>query len=358
VQSTAARFSIYGILTHLCEIVAILVFAQLAALPPGNPLLPNVHFSTMKLPLVVGAAIAALPLLTAPVLGQTLSTNDDGSLGVVLNSGGSTTSAAGSLTTLFASNNGFAGNMFDITATADLEITAIDINVSSAGTLAEVDVWYRVGTSVGFEGSSAGWTMLGSYSGTSAGQDLPTFIDMSGNGMTFVGGQSYGMYVDLTSYSTQSIRYTNGLNTYSNADLSLTTNAGKGSGFSGSTFSPREWNGTIYYDNAGGGLALAVTGTVGSGAPLIFDVTGGTADGPIAYCFSVGTGAHSVLNPITGNMIVTGLSSARFTVETTHMADAAGSTSYSRGVAAAAAGMVYVQVFDLTTDAASNVVGL
>jgi hypothetical protein len=313
----------------------------------------------MKLPLMLGATLAALPFFTAPVLGQSLSTNDDGSVGVVLNSGSSTTAAAGSLTTLFASNNGFAGNMFDITPTADLEITAIDINVTAAGTLAEVDVWYRAGTSVGFENSSAGWTFLGSYSGTSAGQDLPTNIDMAGNGMTFLGGQSYGMYVDLTSYSTQTFRYTNGANTYSNADLSLTTNVGKGSGFGGSTFTPREWNGTIYYDNpGGGGLTLSVSGSTGIGNMLTFGVTGGTPRGLITYCFALGTGAHSVLNPITGNMLVTGLSASRFTIETTHPADASGAASYSRPVVNQAIGLVYVQAFDLTTDGLTNVVGL
>jgi hypothetical protein len=241
----------------------------------------------MKLSLTLGAVLAALPLLTASVSGQTLSTNDDGTVSVVLNSGGATSAAPGSLTTLFAANNGFAGNMFDITPTADLTITGVDINVTAAGTLADVDVWYRPGTSVGFEDSNAGWTQIGSYSGTSAGENFPTFIDMAGNGVTFSGGQVYGIYIDLTSYSAQSMRYTNGQNTYSNADLSLTTNAGKGMGFSGSTFTPREWNGTVYYD--GGGLSLTIDQMVSGANSTV--ATAGSSSGAtviVAYSFAGG----------------------------------------------------------------------
>jgi hypothetical protein len=272
------------------------LFPRTLALACSLPF-PLILPELMKLSLTLGAVFAVLPLLTASVSGQSLSTNDDGSVGVVLNNGGTTVAAAGSLTTLFASNNAFAGNMFDITPTADLEITGVDINVTASGTLAEVDIWYRVGTSVGFESSSAGWTLLGSYSGTSAGRDNPTFVDMAGNGMTFVGGQSYGMYIDLTSYSTQSFRYTNGANTYSNADLSLTTNVGKGMGFSGSTFSPREWNGTIYYE--GGGLTLAVDQMVSNAVSTV--TTAGSNAGAVvivAYSFAGGGPTNTVVGMV------------------------------------------------------------
>jgi hypothetical protein len=245
----------------------------------------------MKLSHRFGSVLVGIALISVPAMGQSLSVNDDGSLGLVLNSGGATSAAPGSLTTMFASNNGFAGNMFDITPAVDLEITAIDINVNALGTLAEVDVWYRLGTSVGFEDSNAGWTLLGSYSGTSADQDNPTNIDMTGNGMTFVGGQVYGMYVDLTSYSTQSIRYTNGgPTTYSNSDLSLTTSVGKGAGFSGSTFSPREWNGTVYYDTlGGGGFTLAVDQFM-AGAASTVDTSGSTPGDRVIVAYSLAGG--------------------------------------------------------------------
>ena len=53
-----------------------------------------------------------------------------------------------------------------------------------------------------------------------------------------------GFYVTDTSGS--AMRYTNGANTYTNAELKLTLGVGKTYPF-GTTFSPRTWNGTIHY---------------------------------------------------------------------------------------------------------------
>jgi|GEM_PF-4297341 len=54
-----------------------------------------------------------------------------------------------------------------------------------------------------------------SYSGLAAGTTNPTFIDMTGNGVTFTGGSSYGIYVNLTSYNPNGSRliYTDGIPT-------------------------------------------------------------------------------------------------------------------------------------------------
>lgn len=171
------------------------------------------------------------------------------------------TKAPGQLTTLFASNNGFRGNMFDIEPITDItEITAIDVNVDPAGLATNVDVWYRMDTCVGHDLSPTGWMLLGSGTGTAAGVDLPTFIDLAGNGVSFAAGGTYGMYVDITNYPSPGMNYTNapGPQNYSNAELSLTTYYGKGDpAFTGSTFSTREWNGTVYYE-AGAPAALGV----------------------------------------------------------------------------------------------------
>lgn len=186
----------------------------------------------------------------------------------------STQRTPGSLTTLFASDNAFAGNMFDIKPAKDIDILAVDINSVEAGQTAEVDVYFRLGTCVGFENSSAGWTLLGSGSGTIAGLDLPTYIDLTGNGVVFKAGKTYGIYVDLKNYGYTPmvrLRYTSGSPTkYSNQDLSLTTHCGNGTpAFQGGTYSDRIWNGTIYYDTkvdsltAGpGSLSAAVGGKV------------------------------------------------------------------------------------------------
>ena len=243
------------------------------------------------------AFLALASLCVAPLSAQSLSTNDDGSVGLaVAGPSGPSQQAPGSLTTTFVSNNQFAGNMFDITPTVDLELTGLDINCTIAGTTANIDVWYIPGTSFGNEASGIGWILIGNYNGTSAGQDLPTFMDMTGNGVTFAAGQTYGIYVDLTSYPTQALRYTNGTlggDLFSNADVSLLTNAGNGSGgFGGSVFQTRNWNGTMYYETSGaGGPTLSVTGACPG--PVTIDVSGATPLASVALVYGAG-GAFTI----------------------------------------------------------------
>jgi len=162
----------------------------------------------------------------------------------------------------YNSDNGSGGNMFDMTPNVDMAIECIDVNVSSAiGTAVTVELWVRPGTCVGFDTSPTGWTSLGVGTGLSAGVDLPTNIDFSGNGYAFAAGQLYGVFVDIQSASA---RYTNGgPTTFSNADLEVVTYFGK-SGW-GSTFTYREWNGAIYYVPSGLTLSLGQLQSQGLG---------------------------------------------------------------------------------------------
>lgn len=265
------------------------------------------------------------------------------------------------LCTDFNSNNGFAGNMFDIAPAVDMEVTAIDINVDGAGQQVDVDVWYTPGTSFGNEGASTGWTRIGSYSGTSVGADLQTFIDMAGNGVTFTGGQTYGIYVDVTNYSEQvngmAINYTNGNlqgnpsgnDVWSNADLTITANAGKGEGgHTGLTFYPRNWNGCIHYSTSGGGsFTLSNSGLTAGGMTTI--VTSGGAPGTLVYvCYSLTGGG-----PTASRYGLVDLSLPIFWM-TTQTADASGSTSMDRMIPVSWAGqMVYLQALNVTGAGAS-----
>jgi len=157
----------------------------------------------------------------------------------------------GSLTTLFARNNSFRGNTFDIqNIGADpVNITSWDVNLNNPGTTNTIDIYWRTGTSVGFEGDPAGWTLLGSDPAVvSAGQDLPSAVAMPT--FTIQPGELFGFYVDVGSYPSASIQYTNGgPTTFSNSELSLTTYTGKGDPvFTGGTFTYRQWNGTVHYE--------------------------------------------------------------------------------------------------------------
>lgn len=157
---------------------------------------------------------------------------------------------AGSITTLFAQNNGFAGNMFNVTTFANsLTITGLDVNLSNAGSSGNlISVYTRSGSYSGFESNSAGWTLEGTVPVTSAGQDAATFVDIPD--FTLTASSLTGFYVALSNYgSGSSLQYTNGSNVYVNTDLQLNLGIGKGNpDFTGATIANRTWNGTLYYD--------------------------------------------------------------------------------------------------------------
>ena len=159
--------------------------------------------------------------------------------------------SAATISTPFNSNNGFAGNMFDVTnltgSTIDI-LGTFRVNLATGGTNANVSVYYRSGSYVGFEGSPVGWTSLGTATGVdSNGNNIPTPIDV---GNTFAIGpfQTYGLYVTVSNYPAAEMRYTNGSDIINDGVLSLTLGIGKGDpDFLGSTFTPRIWNGEIDY---------------------------------------------------------------------------------------------------------------
>lgn len=159
---------------------------------------------------------------------------------------------SGSITTMFAMNGGYAGNTFDIIPFSNLnEITAMDINWTSAGEIVEVDTYFKLGTAYGYETSPGDWTSLASGTGVGAGIDLPTFIDLSGNGIPFPAtGERYGIAMGVTNYSSLKgyLGYTNGQYMFSNADVELQTQHGLGDPIFSSAFYPRCWNGTLYYN--------------------------------------------------------------------------------------------------------------
>ena len=89
-----------------------------------------------------------------------------------------------------------------------------------------------------------------------------------------------------------------------------------------------------------------------------FVVNGFSPGGPVAFCFAAGTGSYSRLNPYSGLVITSGLSSAYFTVAHVGAVDGTGGYTFSTSVPAAAADLIYVQAFDLVTDGTTRVVAL
>ena len=108
-----------------------------------------------------------------------------------------------------------------------------------------------MGSYVGFETNPAAWTFLGQDTGVvPLLADGATPVDV---GASFVipAGATYGLYVDLASYdTTASLQHTNGSATCSDGFLQLDLGIGRGAGFASAIFTPRIWNGSIYYSVA------------------------------------------------------------------------------------------------------------
>jgi hypothetical protein len=162
----------------------------------------------------------------------------------------SSASRAGMITTTFAGNNNFTGNMFDVTTFGTaLTINAVDVNVDTGSV--PISVYYRPGTYVGHETSAAGWTLAGTVSVTGLGPGNMTFVDIPD--FTLAANSVTGFYVTVDSNVNAApfMYYTNGSNTFSNSDIRIDTGIAEG-GLFGSlgVFTSRTWNGTIFYSES------------------------------------------------------------------------------------------------------------
>ena len=157
-------------------------------------------------------------------------------------------SVAGSIGTLFGTDNGGdpgGGIYFEIenVGAVPVTISSWDINTNDQTT---VNVWTRPGTYSGFEQASAGWTLLGTDSTVVAqGTDQPTPVAVGG--LTINPGEIYGIAME----GDGAWLYTNGTGTnqiVNNGVLELRLGSANNVAFSSSIFSPRVWNGVVYYD--------------------------------------------------------------------------------------------------------------
>lgn len=165
---------------------------------------------------------------------------------------------SGSITTIFAGGNGQAGNMFDFTVigASPVTITSFDINVDNTN-VHTAEVYYVTGggSYMGNEQNPAAWTMLGSSQVTGTGSGNPTPLPVGG--LTVNPGETYGLYVTMSTCTC--IDYTNGpMPPFSNADVQLDLGTGNAYPF-GQVFTPRIWNGTVYYDIGGAGNSIEIS---------------------------------------------------------------------------------------------------
>ena len=165
--------------------------------------------------------------------------------------GSSASAQCSSQTTLFASNNsGSVGGIIyydlNVTNAAGITISKLDTNTNAvAGTPFQLDVFTVPGTYVGNEANMGAWTLVGTGLGTAAGLNVPTPVDISDFSLA---AGTVGVAIRLTGAANA---YTNGTGAnqvYINADFTLTAGAAENVPFTLPIFTPRVWNGTIYYN--------------------------------------------------------------------------------------------------------------
>lgn len=161
---------------------------------------------------------------------------------------GGSGAGGGSLATTFASGNGQQGAMFDIVTTKDLRFDSVQVSLSTTGN-STIAIYYKTGTYNGFETNSGAWTLLGTTVVNNPSNAATIYANV-GNTFPMQSGVTYGIYVQLQSGGTLNYTTLGSNTTYSNADATIT--AGKGvSGLFAGTFSPRAWNGAVFYSQTG-----------------------------------------------------------------------------------------------------------
>ena len=183
-------------------------------------------------------------------------------------------------------------------------------------------------------------------------------FDISGNGVVFSAGQTYGIYFQIANYALATgLEYTNGGPTlYSGTHCDLTTHSGNSLNF-GSVYTPREWNGILHTELAGpAGPSLSVVGTCGQ-AGSGMQATNMTPNGVCGFAASPSNAGATVPAGPCGQVQL-GLGQPLFVVGFTQ-ADGSGTATVlpSNGIPAVACGW-YMQSLDLTSCGLTNVITL
>lgn len=249
-----------------------------------------------------------------------------------------------SLTTYYASDFGYGGVMFDLTPTVDLEVTAFDVNLSGHN-FVTVDVYYSAGSSFGIEEDPNSWIFLESVSVNAKGTDNASSVPLSVQAPTFLTGQTYGIYLELQGVTaSNTLRYTNNPSTsYANTQLELVTNCAKAAGgFGATTFTPREFNGTVYYNTLDGVVPTLAASNFIAGQMATLTFSNGTPGAPALVAYSL-TGAGPTVTAF-GTVDL----SAPFRTLPIATLDANGEASFDQMLPAGATGInVWIQGVDL-----------
>ncbi len=182
------------------------------------------------------------------------------------------------LTTLFAANGGTSSGgamYFDVDATRPLVVASLESNfLADSGTPVGVLVYVRSGTSVGFESSPSLWTLVSADDGTSTagGFNVPTPIVLDPPILLPAGLTGVALVAVGTGHARTNGNGTNQV--HNDGTLTITLGASSNAPFSGTTFTPRVWNGTLCYRPEIGARYCSPAVPNSSGVPASIHATG------------------------------------------------------------------------------------
>ena len=137
--------------------------------------------------------------------------------------------------------------MFDITATNDIQIASFDGHISNTQTTYQI--YYKVGTWVGFENNPGAWTELGTATFTPNGLGQYSAIPIPVN-LTIHAGQTYAFYL-MNNGAVNYYHNGSSVGAVSTTDANLTVFQGAGLnslfGLGGNVFTTRVWEGRVNY---------------------------------------------------------------------------------------------------------------
>ncbi len=148
-----------------------------------------------------------------------------------------------SLQTTYRAGNSQNGAMFDLTAHQAVTLTGFDVSRTGTSPV-PIRVYYTPGGYAGKENNADAWTLMGEATVQPNGTGVAAYVNIGG--LTIKSGETYGIYITDIGGTTGLINYTNGSETFDNGEIRIQTGVGKSYPF-GATFSPRTWNGTVYY---------------------------------------------------------------------------------------------------------------
>jgi hypothetical protein len=162
------------------------------------------------------------------------------------------------LLTTMQDNNGADGNMFEVEAKNQLQITSFDVHFQIGGSY-EVRVYTKAGKYAGSETNQNDWTLLQTTTVQANSAGTLTPLPALGTPVSLSTGETRSFYI--TTMNGGKMRYTDGAsegNVFKqDTNLIFFEGVGKRDLF-GSTFTPRVWNGRIQYVLPGGGSPTTV----------------------------------------------------------------------------------------------------